>query len=332
MVVMGAPRTTVLVTVREGYSRSLESLRSLLASTPEPFRLVWVASGAPGPLRRELERAARERGFMLVTTSRYLSPNEARNVGLQYVDTEFVVLSDNDVIFEPGWLTSLLATADETGAALVGPLYCVGRPSRGRVHMAGGASRIVETAQGREFFEDHYFHERDLVDVAGLLTRGPTGLIEFHCMLARTSVLERLGPLDEGLISLCEHNDLCMRVRQLGEEVWFEPSARVTYVPTIKSVADYLCFCYRWRDRASRATIDHFWQSWDITPTSPMRMELMRFTREHRALGQPRPRRINAAISARVAAAFGELGRPLRRPPRVVVKPPLAAVVASGDE
>ena len=302
-----------------GYSRSLESLESLWASTNEPFRLVWVASGVPRQMRAKLEKYARERQFTLIVTSRYLTPNQARNVGLSAVDTEWVAFVDNDVIYEFGWLEKLLACSVETQAAVVGPLYCIGEPSRNRIHMAGGQSRIVETAEGRDLSETHYFHERDLAEVGNQLTRTKVELVEFHCMLVKMSVLQRTGPLDEGLTALCEHNDICMKVQALGEEVWFEPAARVTYLPTVETLADYLCFCYRWRDSASRATIKHFWASWNLTSNSPAALELMRFTTEHRKLGQPRPKRVNAACSARIAAAVGQIGRLAARPPRSVV-------------
>lgn len=316
---VGQTRVSIVVTVREGYSRSLESLESLWASTNEPFRLVWVASGLPRQMRAQLEQYARERQFTLIRTSRYLSPNLARNVGLSLVDTEWVVFIDNDVIFEFGWLEKLLACANETQAAVVGPLYCIGPPSRNRIHMAGGLSRIVDNAGGRDLSETHYFHERDLADVGSQLQRMKTELVEFHCMLVRRSVLRRTGPLDEGLTALCEHNDICMKVQALDEEVWFEPAARVTYVPTVKTLADYLCFCYRWRDSASRATIKHFWASWNLTSNSPAALELMRFATEHRALGQPRPKRVNAAYSAHLAVAVGQIGRVAARRPRIVV-------------
>jgi hypothetical protein len=181
-------RVSVVVTVREGYSRSLESLESLWASTNEPFRLVWVASGVPRHIRAQLERCARERQFTLILTSRYISPNQARNVGLGSVDTEWVVFVDNDVIFEFGWLEKLLACADATEAAVVGPLYCIGPPSRNRIHMAGGKSRVVENDGRRDLSETHYFHERDLAEVGSQLQRMKTELVEFHCMREKVRI------------------------------------------------------------------------------------------------------------------------------------------------
>ena len=60
---------SVVVAVREGYSRSLKSLENLRANTNEPFRLVCVASDLARQMRAQLEQYAWERRFMLISAS-----------------------------------------------------------------------------------------------------------------------------------------------------------------------------------------------------------------------------------------------------------------------
>jgi GT2 family glycosyltransferase len=45
------------------------------------------------------------------------------------------------------------------------------------------------------------------------------------CMLARRSLLERLGGLDEGFFLYCEDKDLCKRIRDEGYDVRYVPEA-----------------------------------------------------------------------------------------------------------
>ena len=86
------------------------------------------------------EKKAEEESFKVIRTARYISPNQARNLGLRYVldrtildcaDSEYVVFVENDVIVKPGWLTQLVACAEETNAAVVGAahLYWSSSPS-----------------------------------------------------------------------------------------------------------------------------------------------------------------------------------------------------------
>src|SRR6266516_1506210 len=119
-------RVTIVVVPREQFSKSQISLESIYAATPPPFRLVYVDGNSRSSLRRYLEQQAAARGFQLIRTENYLTSNEARNLGRREVCTEYVAFLDNDVFVQPGWLQTLLRCAVETGAWVVGPLYCYG--------------------------------------------------------------------------------------------------------------------------------------------------------------------------------------------------------------
>src|SRR5205807_2116448 len=81
----------------EQLSKSQVSLESIYAATSPPFRLVYVDGNSPPPLHRYLEQQAAARGFQLIRTENYLTSNEARNLGLREVRTDYVAFLDNDV-------------------------------------------------------------------------------------------------------------------------------------------------------------------------------------------------------------------------------------------
>jgi hypothetical protein len=172
-----------------------------------------------------------------------------------------VVFIDNDVVVAPGWLGHLLRCAGETGADIVAPLTCIGEPVHARAHMAGGDARLAE---GRRVFqESHYFANRAVAEVRDKLVRRPCELAEFHCMLTRKSVFDRLGPLDEDLKAVSEHVDFCLTVRRAGGTVIFEPNAVVTYVvgPPL-ALSDIPYFYYRWSDEWAVDSERHFHEKW----------------------------------------------------------------------
>ena len=222
---MSARRVTIVVVPREQFSKTRASLESVFASTPLPFELIYVDGRSPPSVRRYLEEQAEVRGFRLVRTDRYLSANEARNLALWEVRTEYVVFLDNDVFVLPGWLHVLVRCADETGASVVGPLYCFGRDgSSGEpvlVHTAGATLRFERDGHHR-YRERHLHVNRPLAEVRAQLRRTPIGLVEFHCMLVRTSTFERTGPLDEELLSFLDHVDFCLAVHKAGGSVYLE--------------------------------------------------------------------------------------------------------------
>ena len=221
---------TLLVVPRERFGLSRRSLESIYANTDTPFTLIYVDGGSPTATRRYLAAQSSGRGFRLLRTDAHLTPNQARNLGIAHVTTPYLVFLDNDVLVTPGWLEALLRCARETGASVVGPLYCMGEFEEQTVHMTGGHAHIFEKDGKRRFQEDHRFWSRPLPEVLPGLRREPCEMVEFHCMLVASRVFQQLGPLDEGLKSALENPDFCMSVRRSGGEVYFEPASLVTYL------------------------------------------------------------------------------------------------------
>src|SRR5882672_847810 len=133
-----AATVTIIVVPRERFSVAPRSLRSLVTHTAPPYRLVYVDAGSPAAIRNEIAALASEHGFSVIRIDGPLSPNRARNIGLDAATGEFVVFVDNDVLFTPDWLPPLLDCAKETGAALVSPLILSGEGNEGLIHFGGG--------------------------------------------------------------------------------------------------------------------------------------------------------------------------------------------------
>lgn len=258
---------TIVVVPRERFSRAIESLNSIYRHTDYPFKLVYVDGNSPPAIGARIADASRERGFTLLRRDRYLIPNEARNLGLACVDTEFVVFLDNDVLVTPGWLERLVACARDTSAWLVIPLYLEGRPEDRIVHMAGGTAVLSEEGGRRVFKNAHRFFGRPVDDVKEQLRREPTGSIEYHCLLARRDVFGKVGLFDERIPSVWEHTDLALSVQEQGGRIYFEPEAIVSYdsAGTLKWY-DLAYFAVRWSDEWGRMSIDRFREKWGLSP------------------------------------------------------------------
>jgi hypothetical protein len=287
------PCVTIVVVPRERFSQTQRSLEDLYEHTTLPFHLIYVDAGAPPPIRRYLEEAAGQRRFQLIQIDRFLSPNEARNLAQRHVKTKYVVFLDNDVLVTPRWLEELVRCADETGAWVVGPLYLIGELSQQTIHMAGGVAHITEEGGQRIFYDEHLLADSPLADMRASLHRRPCDYVEFHCALVRNEVFERLGPLDERLLSLHEHIDLGLLVRTAGGSVYIEPLAVVTYVPPPPcDSCDFPYFMMRWSDAWNRATIRHFKEKWGYSRLGffgdPASLDgedtILRWARGHRRL------------------------------------------------
>jgi GT2 family glycosyltransferase len=263
-----------------------------------------------------------------VRTDRYLTPNEARNLGVRHARTRYVVFIDNDAVPAPGWLDKLVECAETTGAWVVGPMYFIGEPEDEEIHMAAGDARIEERPTGRRFVERHRFAGKRLADVRAQLGRTSCEQVEFHCMLVRAELFERLGPLDEALRSVAEHTDLCLLVRRAGGEVYFEPDSAVTYITGGRfSWSDHVFYFRRWSHAWNEASIERFRAKWELPENEAGMKGLSRWAESHRHIPfQPTLRRFERVFGWRVGHWLGHdvllgIERRLNRwwvpPPRV---------------
>jgi GT2 family glycosyltransferase len=268
---MTTPKVTIVISPRERFSYTRESLESILEHTTVPHSLIYVDGGSPKPIQQYLKARSQEKNFKLIRTDGFLAPNQARNLAIPYVETEYVLFVDNDVVVSPNWLEKLVACADETEATIVCPLTCIGKPFGQTIHLAGGEAHIYTETQKdgtikRKVHEKHYFVNRPVADVQEKLIRQQCEFAEFHCMLVRTDIFQKIGLLDEALLSTREHIDFCMSVTNAGGTVFCEPDSVVTYVPGLKrfDLVELSFFMLRWSDAWEISSLEHFSKKWDL--------------------------------------------------------------------
>jgi GT2 family glycosyltransferase len=258
-VIVTLPQVTIVVVPREQFSKTQVCLESIFAHTRLPFTLIYVDGKSPNHVRRYLEHQASDKGFRLIREERYLPANEARNLAVPHLQTKYTVFIDNDVIVSPGWLDSLIDCAEETGCWVVGPIYCVGDLRNPIIHTLGAEHGIDEDHGNRRWRERHLYCDQPLNAVRDEIHCRQIDLVEFHCLLMRTAVFERLGMFDPALLSYFDHNDFCLMVRNAGGTIYVEPRSVVLYLqPPPLAVSDVPCFLLRWSDRWMNASATHF--------------------------------------------------------------------------
>lgn len=263
------PSITIVVSPRECFSYARESLDSIYKHTNIPFDLVYIDAGSPKYVQKYLVRAAAKYNFTLIRSDRFLTPNQARNLGLSQVTTDYVVFIDNDIHVSNGWLTHLWECAQDTNAAVVCPLTCVGKPLHDRIHLAGGETRIFMDVKGqqvrRRLYEKRFLANRSVAAIQHQLYRRACEFAELNCMMVKRTVFEAIGYLDENLLGSQDDMDFCLHVNRLEEQMFCETSAVVTYVPQVPSCwSDLAYFMLRWSDAWEIESLMHFQQKWDL--------------------------------------------------------------------
>jgi GT2 family glycosyltransferase len=258
-------KVTLVVTQRQRMAHTQRSLENILSDQSEPFRLIYVDGGSPEPVRDYLARRVPEIGGILIRRPEWLWPSVARNLALAHVETPYVVFIDNDVMVEPGWLGKLLRAADETGAALVGPLYLTSDGNgQAHIHMAGGTITRVKTPAGEALHERHEAINAPVAE-RDRMVRGACDFVEYHCVLARTAFVRNVGGLSEDIVCVHEHIDIALEAKSANLSVVFEPAAAITeYAFAPFHVADLPFHRWRWRRSAAQESLTAFCRKWNV--------------------------------------------------------------------
>jgi GT2 family glycosyltransferase len=281
------PQVTIVVVPQERFSYTRESLESIYQGTKYPFDLVYIDGNSPEHIKNYLAQQAREKQFKLIRTEHYLAPNQARNISLKHVETEYVVFVDNDIHVAEGWLEKLVNCAEEESATVVCPLVCIGKNLHSKIHLAGGEAHIYLEIENekkqRKVHEKHYFVNRPVAEVKDQLQRRICEFAKFHCLLVRKDIFDTIGMLDEKLLSTREHLDFSMSVTNARGKIYCEPDSVTTYVPDSGfEWSDLTYFMLRWSDAWEMASLEHFMNKWDLTKKDRY------FKKRDRSLGQRR--------------------------------------------
>lgn len=286
-------KVTIVIVPRDRFGIALDSFKSVIAHTDRPYDLIYVDAGGPADLARDLKKICADNGFLYVGHPSILKPNQARNIGIRAARTPYILFLDNDVIVSPGWLSTLLTSAEETGAEVVAPLICQKLPLHQEIHQAGGMfaedvkAFLAARPEDRRLKEVEVLQGKKVSEVT--LERRETQCCEFHCTLVRRDVFARLGELDEKLTTK-DHIDLCLTVWQGGGRILFEPKSVVTFLGHAGAIEprDLKLFALRWSPAWQRSSLSHFQRKWGL-PNDPYfaKREAMVHWRHRESIAEP---------------------------------------------
>lgn len=121
---------------------------------------------------------------------------------------EWLILSNTDVLLEPGCMTSLVgACRDHRGIGVAGPAFLAWDRDEPNPYMMGNHPQAIAAMQA---------HSGIPLDVEW---------VEGSFLMVSRSCIEKVGPLDPYLFAYWEEADFCRRARYHGERVVLVPNA-----------------------------------------------------------------------------------------------------------
>ncbi len=150
------------------------------------------------------------------------------NAGIRATLSPYVVLLNNDVEVEAGWLDPLVAWMDAHPRCAAAQPKLLRHDRRDVFEYAGACGGFLDRL-GYPFTRGRLFEtmERDRGQYdAPRRVFWATGA----ALVLRRDALERVGLLDEGFFMHMEEIDLCWRLQHAGYEVWAVPQGRVYHI------------------------------------------------------------------------------------------------------
>lgn len=154
------------------------------------------------------------------------------NWGAAHAEGAFLVFLNNDTEVEEGWLTELLSVCLRPGVGAAGPrlLYPDGKiQSAGIVVGIGGVAGSLFTGMNGAF--SGYLHKASLVQDLSAVTAA--------CMMVRREAFELAGGFTEELAVAFNDVDLCLKIRDLGQLVVYDPFAQVIHKESVSRGDEY---------------------------------------------------------------------------------------------
>jgi len=215
--VAGAADVAVIVVIWNQPHFLLRSLRALLAQTGPSIQVVLVDNASGAETQTLLSRLD---GVVILRNSDNAGFVTACNQGARVANGRTLLMLNSDAFLRPGAIANALATLDrDTGVGAVGGRLIL--PS-GRLQEAGCIVWADGTTSGHGRGLPPGDHEtlrpRDVDYCSGAF------------LLTPRDVWERLGGFDEVFTpGYYEDADYCLRLRQAGLRVVFEPSVAVDH-------------------------------------------------------------------------------------------------------
>jgi GT2 family glycosyltransferase len=162
----------------------------------------------------------------LIVNDENLGFARANNQGIRASSGRYVVLLNSDTTVPPGALAALVAFMDaHPTAGAVGPRllrtdgtpqpYAFGGDPTLRYLLARGGNRLIFRRPLHDWATDAV-QEVDWVSGA--------------CLMVRRAAIDQAGLLDENIFMYFEDNDWCLRIRQAGWRVIYNPQVAITHI------------------------------------------------------------------------------------------------------
>lgn len=209
------PSISALVVNHNSGDDILKCLRTLIQQNTPLESIVVVdnasSDGSPAEISKHFPHVN------IIQLEENFGVSRARNIGLSEINSEFVIIVDDDVYLDSECLSYLHQAQKEYAAAVVCPRVLL-YPEKHIVQCDGGSPHFVGTMKLRHAFKPVAEIGEEAAEVQACIGA---------CMLVDRKLALAGGRFDERIFFYFEDLEFAMRMRSLGHSIVCEPKALV---------------------------------------------------------------------------------------------------------
>lgn len=209
-------RIGIVIVNYNGENYQNDALKTIYASSYTDFDVIIVDSHSTD---RSVELAKRDYPQIhFLLQSENVGVAKGNNIGIRYaidvLDTEYILLLNNDVELDKDTLQNLIARADKN-TVTAPKIYYYDQPNV--FWFAGGHMRWN---RGESYHVGNFETDSGQYDEECEISYSPT-----CCMLIHRDIIEKVGKIDEAMFMYFDDTDLCVRICAEGFTIKYVPSA-----------------------------------------------------------------------------------------------------------
>jgi len=224
--VSGCPLVSILIPNKDEPEMLKNCIESIREKTAYPnYEILIVENNSES---REIfhyyKELSTEENVRLFRYRKSFNYSAINNFGAAHAKGEYIILLNNDtLVITPGWIEEMLGVCQrqEVGAVGVKLLYPDGKIQHaGCVVGMGGIAGNMFVDMPAE--RTGYLHKASLLQDMSAVTAA--------CMMVKTDVFRQIGGFEEKLAVAFNDVDLCLRIREAGYLIVYDPYVQICHL------------------------------------------------------------------------------------------------------
>lgn len=213
----GSPLVSIIIPNKDQIDTLDKCLKSIESSTYDNYEIIIVENNSSEESTFKYYERIQSEKIKVIRWMDEFNYSAINNFGVKYAHGEYLLLLDNDVeIITEEWLEEMVANCQRKDVGIVGAkLYYPDDTVQhaGIVIGIGGVAGAVFVGLPRKY--TGYLHKASIQQDLSAVTAA--------CMMVRRSIYEEVGGLEERLKVAFNDVDFCLRVRERGYLVVYDP-------------------------------------------------------------------------------------------------------------